>query len=145
VRRILEYPLWLGHSGDARDLAAVHAAGILAVVDLALDEPPAVATRDLVYCRFPLLDGPGNPSWLLRAAIETTALLIRSETPTLVACGLGMSRSPGIAAAAIARISGESAVKILTKIGHSGRVDVCPGLWSELVAALARQSDTVSE
>src|SRR5688572_12689172 len=94
VRQVPGYPLWLGHAGDARDLRTVLEAGILAVVDLALNEPPAAVTRELVYCRFPLVDGPGNPPWLLRAAVETVAGLVRSDTPTLVYCGAGMSRTP---------------------------------------------------
>ncbi len=41
MRRVPGYSLWLGHVGDVRDLRGIHAAGILAVVDLAIDEPPA--------------------------------------------------------------------------------------------------------
>ncbi len=61
MRQIPPYSLWLGHAGHVRDLRTVLAAGIVALVDLALDEPPASLTRELVYCRFPLVDGPGNP------------------------------------------------------------------------------------
>ncbi len=62
MRRVPGYPLWLGHVGDVRNLTGIHAVGILALIDLAMDEPPAMVTRELVYCRFPLIDGPGNPS-----------------------------------------------------------------------------------
>ena len=103
MRRIPGYSLWLGHVGDVRDLSGVHTAGIRAVVNLALNEPPAMLSRELVYCRFPLIDGPGNPRWLLQTAVDTVAGLLRSDTPTLVYCGAGMSRSPCIAGAAIAR------------------------------------------
>jgi protein-tyrosine phosphatase len=104
MRNVAAYSLWLGHVGDARDLRGVLNAGIAALVDLAINEPPATVTRELVYCRFPLVDGSGNATWLLRAAVETTAGLLGSQTPTLVYCASGMSRSLAIAAAAIARL-----------------------------------------
>ncbi|MBY0460374.1 MAG: hypothetical protein K2V38_23920, partial [Gemmataceae bacterium] len=84
MRRIPGYPLWVGSTAAARDLRAILAADIAAVVDLALSEPPPPLTRELVYCRFPLVDGAGNPPWLLRAAIETAARLVRAGVPTLV-------------------------------------------------------------
>jgi hypothetical protein len=87
MRRVPGYSLWLGHAGDARDLRGLLAAGIVAVVDLAAQEAPAPATRELVYGRFPIVDGPGNPPWLLRAAVEMVAGLVRDEVPTLVGCG----------------------------------------------------------
>lgn len=62
MRRVVDTSLFIGHAGDLRDLRALHAAGIAAVVDLAANEPPATLTRDLAYCRLPLVDGPGNPA-----------------------------------------------------------------------------------
>ncbi|MFO0892571.1 MAG: protein tyrosine phosphatase [Isosphaeraceae bacterium] len=137
MRRVPGYAIWLGHAGDARDSAALGAAAIAAVVDLALEEPPGAGTREQIYCRFPLLDGPGNPAWLLKAAVETTACLIRSGAPTLVACGAGQSRAPCIAAHALGRIRGESPAAILIELAEAGLADVSPGLWAESVAALA--------
>ena len=92
MRKVDGYRLWLGHAGDVVDLQGVLSNGILAVVDLALNESPVALPRDRTYCRFPLIDGLGNPPWLLRTAIETVACLLRSGTPTLVYCGAGMSR-----------------------------------------------------
>ena len=89
MRPVPGFALWLGHAGDARDLRAVLDADVAALVDLAAGDPPVAVPRDLAYCRFPLADGPGNPPWLLRAAVETTAGLIRSQVPTLVCCGVG--------------------------------------------------------
>lgn len=138
MRRIAEFSLWLGHVGDMRNLREVLSNGILAVVDLALEEPPATVTRDLVYCRCPLVDGIGNPSCLLQAAIDCVAGLLRSGTPTLIFCGAGMSRSPCIAAAAIARVRDCSSHEALIEVATSGAVDVAPGLWSEVRAILAK-------
>ena len=128
MRQIPSYPLWLGHTGDARNLPLVLSTGIVAIVDLAIDEPPPKLTRELVYCRFPLLDGAGNPEWILRSAIETVEGLLRSQTPTLVFCGAGMSRSPAIAATGIARVSGLSLAECLGLIWQTGPVDLSPGL-----------------
>jgi hypothetical protein len=132
MRTIAPHSLWLGHVGDARDLRGVLNAGIAALVDLALNEPPATVTRELVYCRFPLVDGSGNAPWLLRAAVETTAGLLHSETPTLVYCASGMSRSLVIAAAAIARLTNRSPDHCLAEIALTGPHDVSPALWQDV-------------
>jgi len=136
MRQVPGYQLWLGHVGDARDLRTVISTGILALVDLALNEPPATVTRELVYCRFPLLDGNGNPHWLVRAAVETVAGLLRSRTPTLLYCGAGMSRTPIIAAAAIARLSSRPLVEAVGVVVQSGPADLSPGLLAEVQAVL---------
>jgi hypothetical protein len=137
MRRVPGYPLWLGHIGDARDLSALLAAGIAAVVDLALNEAPVPLTRELVYCRFPLIDGAGNPRWLLRAAVETVAGLLHAGVPTLVYCGACMSRTPSVAGAAIALVRGCPPAEGLAIAVQSGAADVSPALWSEIQAATA--------
>jgi protein-tyrosine phosphatase len=134
MRRLEGFSLWLGDVGDVADPKRIVAAGILAVVDLALNEKPAVLPRDLIYCRFPLIDSTGNPSWLLELAVQTVASLVRSGTPTFAYCSAGLSRSPSITGAAIALVRGcpfDEGLKIVTK---SGRADVSPGLWSEVCA-----------
>ena len=138
MRPVAGYPLWLGHAGDLRDPAGLHAAGVLAVVDLALDEPPARVPRDLVYCRFPLIDGGGNPPWLLRSAVSAVADLLRSAVPTLVCCGAGMSRTPAVAAAAITLISGRPPEAALADLVRCGPADVSPTLWADVVASHSR-------
>ena len=106
MRRVPGYSLWLGHAGDVRDVPGLLAAGIVGRRRSGDPGSPRAVTRELVYCRFPLVDGPGNPPWLLRAAVEMVAGLIRDDVPTLVGCGAGLSRSPCIAGAAIARVRG---------------------------------------
>jgi hypothetical protein len=61
MRSAAGFPLWIGHVGDVRDPRSLFSTGTLAVIDLALNEPPASLPRELVYCRFPLIDGAGNP------------------------------------------------------------------------------------
>ena len=131
MRPIPGYNLWLGNTRDGRDSRALLNAGILAVIDLALEEPPAVLVRELTYCRLPLYDGAGNPNWLLRTAVETVATFLRAGTPTLVCCGAGMSRSPAVAAAAIAAIRGCPLAEALPIVMPSGSGDVSPALLAE--------------
>ena len=78
--------------------------GIKAIVQLAMEEPPLQPPRELVYLRFPLLDGTGNDPNMLHLAISCVATLIRQGTPTLVCCGGGMSRSPAVVAAALSTV-----------------------------------------
>jgi hypothetical protein len=136
LRKVTGYTLWLGHVGDVRNPSELLGAGIAAVVDLALNESPATLSRELVYCRFPLIDGPGNPGPLLRLAVDTVASLLRSNTPTLVYCGAGMSRSPAVAGAAIARVNGCPLAEGLVVALQSGVSDVSPGLWAAIEEAV---------
>jgi hypothetical protein len=137
MRRVGEYPLWIGTARDARDLRAVLDAGIEAIVDLAMDEPPVHPTRELVYLRFPLIDGDGNPPWLLRLAVDSVERLIRERTPTLVACSVGMSRSPAVVAMALAKATGRSAWLIIDSWSSKGPLDLSKGLWSGILNRMA--------
>jgi hypothetical protein len=137
MRRVPGYSLWLGHAGDVRDVRGLLAAGIVAVIDLAIQEAPAPVARETVYGRFPLVDGAGNPPWLLRAAIEMVTHLIRDDVPTLVGCGAGLSRSPCIAGAAIARVRGCPADEGLAIALGAAPADVSPALWAEVREAVS--------
>lgn len=136
MRHIPDYSLWLGHAGDARDRHELLRLGVGAVVDLAVEEPPAVAGHEMVYCRFPVLDGTENPPWLLRAAIEMTATLLRQRVPTLVACSSGVSRAPAIAAAALVRLGRPSLPDALLYLAQFGQCDVSAGLLQDLVRVM---------
>jgi hypothetical protein len=135
MRHIPDYSLWLGHAGDARDRHELLRLGVGAVIDLAVEEPPAVAGHEMVYCRFPLVDGTDNPPWLLRAAIDTTATLLRQKVPTLVACGGGISRTPAVAAAALVRLGRPSLQDALLYLAGFGHCDVSAGLLQDVVNA----------
>jgi hypothetical protein len=137
MRHIARFELWLGHAGDLVDPRPIIETGIVAVVDLALEQPPTVLPRNLVYFRFPLMDGPGNSAALIRAAVETVACLLRLSTPTLVCCGAGMSRSPCIAGAAVALIREVTFDEGLKLVSSSGPVDLSPGLWADIRMALS--------
>jgi hypothetical protein len=136
VRHIPDYSLWLGHAGDARDRHELLRLGVGAVVDLAVEEPPAVAGHEMVYCRFPLLDGAENPPWLLRAAIDMTATLLREKVPTLVACSSGVSRAPAVTAAALVRLGRPNLPAALLWLADFGQCDVSGGLYQDVVQVL---------
>jgi hypothetical protein len=131
MRRVADLPLWIGTARDARNIRGVLDAGIEAVVDLALDEPPVQPTRELVYLRIPLVDGNGNPPWLLRVAVNAVVGLLTAGVPTLVACSAGASRSPAVAGAALARWMRNPPADGLKLIGAG---DVSVTLWRELTA-----------
>lgn len=136
MRDIPPYPLWIGNAGDVRSVAGLIEHGIVAVVDLAANEPVATLPREFVYCRYPINDGADNPRWLLRAAIDTIGGLLRAQVPTLVACSAGMSRSPALTAAALARLETRDPQECLIECVEGGAADVSPSLWHEVVAAL---------
>ncbi len=140
MREVLPDLLWLGNAIDARDISEVLQYGIQAVVDVAIEEKPAVFPRDILYCRVPLNDGAGNRPEFLRTAVEAAMQLIAAKCPTLICCGAGMSRSPAVAAMAIARLRGESPEKVLLEITASSPHDVSPILWGELRKVVAENA-----
>jgi hypothetical protein len=133
MRRIEPYLLWIGHAGDCRDFRALFGAGVEAVVQLAADEPAVAMPRELISCRFPLVDAAGNRREILEIAIKTVAELIRMHVPTLVCCGAGMSRSPSIAAAALSLVSSDSPHECLRQVTDGNASDVSGGLWKEIL------------
>lgn len=123
--------LWLGNASDARDARSLFDAEITAVVDVAWEELPAQLPRELIYCRFPLVDGGGNSAELLTLAVQTVVNLVAAGKRTLVACSAGMSRSPAVAAAALAVIRGEDADEVLAKLGELRSLEVSRPLWEQ--------------
>ena len=135
MHEILAERLWIGHGDDLVNPRRLFSVGIQAVVDLAYEERPADLPRQLIYCRFPLNDGGGNDPQMLRLAVECVANLISQNTRTLVACFAGMSRSPCIAAAALAIHSNESPNEILQGISEWKRLDVSALFWQDVIEA----------
>lgn len=129
MREVVPGALWIGNARDARDPRELHEAGVAAVVDLAREEPPANLGREFVLVRVPLVDGPDNDPALLSLAVETVAAIHARGLPLLVACSAGLSRSPSIVAAALARVRGTSPETELTGLGERIPLDVSPALW----------------
>jgi len=140
MKQILNHSLWIGHAADGRNTRLLLDVGIQAVVQLALEELPLAPPRELIYLRFPLLDGEDNEPALLIQAMQTVARLLQTRIPTLVCCGGGLSRSPAIVAAALALddADGKELDAWLEKMAHLGPIDVSPGLWRDILAAYQR-------
>lgn len=132
MREVLPRLIWIGNARDGRDVSEVISREIAAVVDLAMEEAPAHFPREIIYCRFPLLDGAGNSSSVLQVAVRTLARLIETGTPTLVTCGGGMSRSPALVAAGLAVANGGAPDDWLKQIAADGPHDVAPALWNDV-------------
>lgn len=133
MRQIAGYSLWLGNVDDVRDLSKVINNGIEAIVDLALNESALPSLpREIVYCRFPLVDGAENSPWLLHSAVHSVVNLVASGTTSLVYYSLGMSRTPAIASAAIAIIRKCSLSEALDIVTQEGSADISPGLLDSL-------------
>jgi hypothetical protein len=136
MNQVTPHRLWIGHAGEARDFRALFDAGIKAVVELAVEEAPERTPRELIACRFPLVDAAGNDPEVLELALRTVAALVRKQVPTLVCCGGGMSRSPAVAAAGLALAHGTPPEEWLQRVVAHHPCDVSPGLWNEVTALL---------
>lgn len=136
MREVTSGLLWVGNALDARDLKQVFDHGIEAIIDLAIEEPPIAPTRELVYCRFPLIDGQGNSRDVIAAAISTGVRFAAAKLPTLISCSGGMSRSPAIAAAVVAQIDAIDPDEAIKRVAAAGPHDVAPLLWKEVVQVL---------
>jgi protein-tyrosine phosphatase len=135
MNQITPHQLWIGNAGDCRAISRILDKDIRAVVQLAAEESPVQFTRELISCRFPLLDGTGNDDHLVDLAIGCVANLVERGIPTLVCCGAGMSRSPAIVAAALARINRSDLSKSLEAVMKVHPADVSPGFWNEVCDA----------
>ena len=132
MREVIPGRLWIGHGGDVRDPVEVLDAEVAALVNLAAEELPPMLPRDILYCHFPLVDGPGNSPAMLKIAVDMIASLLREKIQTLVYCGAGMSRSVAIASAAVAHWRGETLEQTLKSLTDIVPHDVSPALWHDL-------------
>lgn len=132
MHQVGPYRLWLGSVVDAWSLREVLQCDVQAIIDLASNEAPLQLTRDLIYCRFPIVDGVGNDPAVLRLAIDTVIALMQNGTPTFLFCSAGMSRSPAILAAAIARQTKRSLSDCLAEVVLGHPHDVAAGLVHDL-------------
>ena len=133
IREIHPDHLFIGNATDARDLRLLYDNRIAAVVDLAINELPAQLARDMMYFRVPIVDGNGNSNATVDMAIRCVVMLIENDIRTMVACSAGMSRSPAIAAAAIALATGRLPDECLAAIVTDSPHDVSPILWSRVM------------
>ena len=137
MNQIQPFPLWVGHAGDGSDFRRLCDVGIKALVLVAEEEPPAPVPRDMICCRFPLVDGPGNEPEVLYLALQTLVTLLQRRVPTLVCCSGGVSRAPALTAAALALVGAQTPAECLERVVQHHPSDVTPGFWNEVTAVLA--------
>lgn len=130
--------LWIGNAGDLLKPAALELVGVKAVVQVALAEEMPQLSREMLLAHFPIVDGSGNARGMIAAALDLTASLIRSKVATVVCCSGGMSRSPCIAAGALAMTEGLDPEETLRNIIHDRPHDIAPGVWQEVCAHVQR-------
>jgi protein-tyrosine phosphatase len=132
MNQLKPHQLWIGHAGDARSFSDILDQGILAVVQVAAEEPSVQLPRELISFRFPLLDGTENDANLLDLTILSVANLIKRGIPTLVCCGAGMSRSPAVVAAGISIVTECPLDDSLKAVIEAHPADVSPGFWKDV-------------
>ena len=135
MREILPGKLWIGNAGDGRDPERLLGAGVVAIINLAAEEPSPVLPRSMVYCHFPIMDGAQDSRGALDVAINTLVSLLKNQIPTLVYCGAGMSRSPAVVAAALSIVHGGNPKDKLREIVAGQPHDVSPQFWDAVLRA----------
>lgn len=133
MREVVPQLLWIGSASDARDWRRLMHQGVAALVDLALEETAAQLPHEMVYCRFPLVDGGENPPARLAGAVQTVAMFLRQQVPMLVACGAGMSRALAIVAVAMALVEARTPDDALNRLAIHAPHDVSATLWRDLL------------
>jgi hypothetical protein len=58
---------------------------------------------------------------------------LAAGVPTLVCCGAGLSRAPGVVAVALAIVHGEPPESCLLRVTAHHPADVAPRLWADLL------------
>jgi hypothetical protein len=144
MNQISPYPVWIGYDAEGHDFSRVLDEGVEALVDLAAEEPTRAGPRDLIACRFPLIDGSGNRPELLVLAVQTVAGLVAAGVPTLVCCSAGLSRSPAVVAAALSLHLGETPQSCLKRVTSHHPSDVAPRLWADILGILPRTRKPVA-
>lgn len=140
MRRIEPHSLWIGHAGDLGDIKAIRDGGFVAIVDLAINEPPRVYARDTAYLRFPLHDGAGNTDAMLSAAVATIAEFVLRDEPVLVCCSAGMSRSVIVAAGVVSNVRHVALDHAIGLIAAAGPADVSMDLRESMRRVMKQES-----
>lgn len=130
--QIGDHLLWIGNAIEVSPIQKLMEHEFEAVVSLAVEEPCHAFPRELISLRIPLYDdGSNNPEQVTLAIDAVTGLLMRQQK-TFVFCSAGMSRSPAIVAAALARLTGNPLAETLSFVATHRPCDVSPGLWSQV-------------
>ncbi len=95
---------------------------------MAFDPSMRVRTR-----RFPLNDGGGNDPKILLQTLRTATDFLNSGTRTIIACSAGMSRSPTVAAFALAHHLPDTPDDVIARIAENKSLELKNELWNDLM------------
>ena len=93
--------LFVGTVEDATDTSSLESHGVRTIVSLT-HETSSLAGEDFTVRSIPLIDGPQNSREQFTNAVEETMTALKANGSVLVHCSAGASRSPTVAATALA-------------------------------------------
>jgi len=94
--------LFVGTVEDAGDESLLRENGVDRVVSLTHGDPEAGFSGSTSVSRFEMMDGPRNDRQVFEKAVESVVSGLGSGEVVLVHCSRGASRSPSVAACAVA-------------------------------------------
>lgn len=94
--------LFVGTEADAGDQSLLQTHGIDAVISLTHSEPD---TGEITRVDVPMIDGPQNSYHTFTDAVQTVVSHLTDSHCVLIHCAAGSSRSPSVAATAIAHLT----------------------------------------
>ena len=95
--------LFVGTRADAADSQRLETHDITTVVSLT-HEAPELSAQAIDLHSIPLIDGPQNSREQFTKAVEETVIALEDGERVLVHCAAGASRSPTVAATALALV-----------------------------------------
>lgn len=101
IDHIRDTNIFIGNSNDARDIDHLRILGIKSVLNVANDLEDPWFHGDFRNYKVSLRDGEGNQLYQYVLALQVLLTLLSRGEKVLLHCGAGVSRSPGIAAAAL--------------------------------------------
>jgi protein-tyrosine phosphatase len=93
--------LYVGTTSDATDDSTLETHGVTTIISLT-HETPQSTRQGIDIHSIPLIDGPQHSREQFRNAVEATIAALETEGAVLVHCSAGASRSPTVAATALA-------------------------------------------
>jgi len=99
------------------------------------DEPTGGYPDRVEVFDHPLIDGPKNDRADMKEAVEVAASALSDGKVVLVHCSAGMSRSPAVTAAALARHRGIEFTEALEKVRDTRDVNLHPAVKENAVFA----------
>ena len=144
MREILPNQLWIGNAGDGRDPERLLAAGVVAVINLAAEEPSPVLPRSMIYCHFPLMDGPQDDLRVLDVAIQTVVSLLKKPNPHAGLLRGGDEPISRHCGRCLSIVQGGSPDDKLKEIVAGHPHDVSPHLWEAVQRTCSSLTGTVN-